>query len=218
MCTPRRGLASPGVCHCVLIRYRIQRNKDHNPKPQWGNAMAVTPTPITKMTFGWYMIYDTTMTGREKHPYVIANQPIIIEKEKWYPAFQVSSESHSPYLIVNSEIPPKAQVLGTTGSSFIRFDYNYLVHKKFFDKNGVCIYIQSVSDSLNISIFQQIPSLLPPPNFQTTDLYLTLDGKFEFKRCTTNTTPPAIPTPIQQSLINDSDFMSIKEAIKRGML
>ncbi len=34
--------------------------------------MAVTPTPITKMTFGWYMIYDTTMTGREKYPYVIA--------------------------------------------------------------------------------------------------------------------------------------------------
>ena len=165
------------------------------------------------------MIYDTTMTGREKHPYVIANQPIIIEKEKWYPAFQVSSESHSPYLVVpNNEISPTEQIFGITGSSFIRFDYNYLVHESLPEKDGVCVYIKSVSDSLNISIFQQILSLLPPPNFQTTYLYLTLDGKFEFKRCTTNTTPPAIPTPIQQSLINDSDFMSIKEAIKRGML
>ena len=71
-CAPRRGLAPPGVCHCALISYRIRRNKYHNPKQQWGNAMAVTPTPITKMTFGWYMIYDTTMTGREKYPYVIA--------------------------------------------------------------------------------------------------------------------------------------------------
>lgn len=68
----RRGLAPPGVCHCAPISYRIRRNKYHNPKQQWGNAMAVTPTPITKMTFGWYMIYDTTMTGREKYPYVIA--------------------------------------------------------------------------------------------------------------------------------------------------
>ena len=67
-----KRMAPPGVCHCAPISYRIRRNKYHNPKQQWGNAMAVTPTPITKMTFGWYMIYDTTMTGREKYPYVIA--------------------------------------------------------------------------------------------------------------------------------------------------
>ena len=212
------GIGSAGGL--PLCPYTIPHTKEQRPQPEtaMGNAMTVTPTPIREMTFGWYIIYDKPMTGREKHPYVIANQPIIIEEEKWYPAFQVSSESHQPYLIVNSEIPPKAQVLGTTGSSFIRFDYNYLVHKKFFDKNGVCIYIQSVSDSLNTSIFQRIPSLLPFLNSRTTYLYLTLDGKFEFKLCTANTTPPAIPTPIQQSLINDSDFMSIKEAIKRGML
>ena len=100
MCAPRRGLAPPGVCHCALISYRIQRNKYHNPKQQWGNAMAVTPTPITKMTFGWYMIYDTTMTGREKYPYVIA----IRETLPW------SENSKTPGM---KKIKPPSSRLGT---------------------------------------------------------------------------------------------------------
>lgn len=66
------GIGSTGSL--PLCPYIIPNTKKqyHNPKQQWDNAMAVTPTPITKMTFGWYMIYDTTMTGREKYPYVIA--------------------------------------------------------------------------------------------------------------------------------------------------
>ena len=104
MCAPRRGLAPPGVCHCALISYRIQRNKYHNPKQQWGNAMAVTPTPITKMTFGWYMIYDTTMTGREKYPYVIA----IRETLPW------SENSKTPGM---KKIKPPSSRLGA--SSFL---------------------------------------------------------------------------------------------------
>ncbi len=200
------GIGSAGGL--PLCPYTIPHTKEQIPQTEtaMGNAMAVTPTSITEMTFGWYIIYDKPMTGREKHPYVIANQSIIIQGEKWYPAFQVSSGSHQPYLSVNSEIPPKAQVLGTTGSSSIRFDYNYLVHKKFFDKNGVCIYIQSVSDSLNISIFQKIP--YPPPflNSRTTYLYLDLGGKFNFKRCTTlDITPPPIPVATQPSF-SAADF------------
>lgn len=179
--------------------------------------MAMTPSPIREMTFGWYMIYDTAMTGREKHPYVIANQSIIIQGEKWYPAFQISSEDHGHSLPVSiNEIPVTERIFGINCKTFfIRFDYNYLVHKNFFDKNGVCIYIGSVNTCINISIFQQIPSPLPFPDALTTYLYLTLDGKFNFKPCTTlDLTPPTIPVATQPSF-SAADFPSLTKGGKK---